>query len=64
MAAEINLVTEKGTTSTEEAQQSETKNIAAEISALLDASEENEKVLETDDAIPSASVTLRKRLTT
>lgn len=63
MAAEINLVTEKGTTSTEEAPQSETKNIAAEISALLDASEENEKVLETDDAIPSASVTLRKRLT-
>lgn len=63
MAAEINLVTEKGTTSTEEAQQSETKNIAAEISALLDASEENEKVLETEDVIPSASVTLRQRLT-
>lgn len=45
MAAEINLVTEKGATSMEEAPQSETKNIAAEISALLDASEDNEKVL-------------------
>lgn len=64
IAPEINLVTEKGTTSMEEAPKSETKNIAAEISALLDASDENEKVLETEeDAIPSASVTLRKRLT-
>merc|ERR1711892_1477538 len=42
--AEINLVTEKGATSMEGASTSETRNIAAEISALLDAPEEADEV--------------------
>merc|ERR1712106_1046234 len=42
--AEINLVTEKGATSMEGASTSETRNIAAEISALLDAPEEADEI--------------------
>jgi len=59
--AEINLVTEKGATSMEEASTSETRNIAAEISALLDAPEEADEVFNAEEDV--SAVTLRKRLT-
>merc|ERR1712129_25359 len=59
--AEINLVTEKGATSMEGASTSETRNIAAEISALLDAPEEAEEVFNAEEDV--SAVTLRKRLT-
>jgi len=45
----------------EESLNSETKNIAAEISALLD--EENEVALDEDEIVPTATVTLRNRTT-
>merc|ERR1712042_222216 len=50
--AEINLVTEKGLANFPEASTSETKNIAAEISALLDAPEEQEEVPKTEEDSP------------
>merc|ERR1712106_318776 len=59
--AEINLVTEKGATSMEGASTSETRNIAAEISALIDAPEEAEEVFDEEEEV--SAVTLRKRLT-
>merc|ERR1712129_13170 len=59
--AEINLVTEKGATSMEGASTSETRNIAAEISALLDAPEEADEVFNAEEDV--SAVTLRKRLT-
>merc|ERR1711892_312933 len=59
--AEINLVTEKGATSMEGASTSETRNIAAEISALLDAPEEADEVFNAEEEV--SAVTLRKRLT-
>merc|ERR1711892_1310815 len=59
--AEINLVTEKGATSMEGASTSETRNIAAEISALLDAPEEADEVFNAEQDV--SAVTLRKRLT-
>merc|ERR1711892_948635 len=59
--AEINLVTEKGATSMEGASTSETRNIAAEISALLDAPEEADEVFNGEEDV--SAVTLRKRLT-
>merc|ERR1712106_294554 len=59
--AEINLVTEKGATSMEGASSSETRNIAAEISALLDAPAEADEVFNAEEDV--SAVTLRKRLT-
>merc|ERR1711892_1105749 len=59
--AEINLVTEKGATSMEGASTSETRNIAAEISALLDAPEQADEVFNAEEDV--SAVTLRKRLT-
>merc|ERR1711892_1305669 len=59
--AEINLVTEKGATSMDGASTSETRNIAAEISALLDAPEEADEVFNAEEDV--SAVTLRKRLT-
>merc|ERR1711892_1292134 len=59
--AEINLVTEKGATSMEGASSSETRNIAAEISALLDAPAEADEVFNAEEDV--SDVTLRKRLT-
>merc|ERR1712106_396406 len=59
--AEINLVTEKGATSMEGASSSETRNIAAEISALLDAPEQADEVFNAEEDV--SAVTLRKRLT-
>jgi len=61
-SAEINLVTEKGLANIPEASSSETRNIAAEISALLDAPEEKEEELKTEDEMLSKSP-VRKRIT-
>jgi len=60
--AEINLVTEKGLANIPEASSSETQNIAAEISALLDTPEEKEEVFKTEDEMLSKSP-VRKRIT-
>jgi len=61
--AEINLVTEKGLANFPEASTNETKNIAAEISALLDAPEEQEEVPKPEEDTSPRSV-MRKRITT
>jgi len=60
--AEINLVTEKGLANIPEASSSETQNIAAEISALLDTPEEKEEVFKTEDEMLAKSL-VRKRIT-